>query len=387
LPRPKARSAPRPTLPDENSLVQAPAIDLAFKLEMEILPEIQLPDMSKFGLVRAKAEVSDETLDTQMGEMAKRLSGLADFTDEEKAARADGAIAGDVLTVDFVGKIGEEEFAGGKMENADVEIGGSDFIPGFAEQLAGAKAGEERTITVTFPADYRATELAGKEATFAVTVKQHRKREAATLDDAFAQRLGLESIDELRDTFKSRTQANYDQMARMYLKRQVLDALAVGADFPAPDGLVDMEFDKIWAQFEANRKDGQVEPDEVGKDDDTLKADYRNLALRRVRLGLIVREIARVNDLTASQDDITRALRTEAMRYPGQEQQIIDFFRQNPSMIEGLVGPIVEDKVTDFVVELAQVTEKTVTPDELSAEPPAPTVGEAAPEAPAAEAT
>ena len=235
---------------------------------------------------------------------------------------------------------------------------------------------------MSFPAEYGVAELAGKAATFDITAKLLKRSVVPPADDELAKKIGFEGLDELTGAVKRRYQNELDQLARLHTKRQLLDALANRADFAVPLGLVEPEFSQIWARVEADRKEGKVDDDDVGKDDDTLKAEYRAIADRRVRLGLLLGEIGRINGITVSRDELTRAMRTEAGRYPGQEQKVMELFAKNPDAAARLRGPIIEEKVVDFVLELARVTDRIVTPEELASQPAGPpAAGQAAPEA------
>ena len=366
---------------DAEAAKASPAVDLTFQIEMEVLPEIPMPDFGSIALTRKKAVVGPEKIDEALANIASRQRNLVDLTEEDLAARGDnqGATDGDVLTVDFLGKIDGVPFDGGAASDIDVDIGGTGFIPGFAEQLVGTKAGEERTITVTFPAEYNAAHLAGKEATFDVTVKQLRKSVTAAVDDELAQKMGLESLEELRTAIAERMQAEYDQLARMRLKRALLDALTDLANFPTPETMTNMEFDQIWQRIVADKESGKLDAADQGKDDDTLRAEYRAIAERRVRLGLLLNDIGRINGLTVTPDEMTRAIRAEASRYPGQEAQMMELFRKYPQVAENIRGPIYEDKVVDFVLELANVTDEIVSIEALSEEPEEPKALAAAP--------
>jgi trigger factor len=229
--------------------------------------------------------------------------------------------------------------------------------------------GERRTITVTFPADYHSAELAGKEATFEITAKTLKVPVVPAVDDALAEKIGFDNLEDLRGAMGRQVQREYDQLSRLRLKRELLDALAKIVTFDVPVGLVEAEFAQIWQRVEADRKDGRADEDDAGKDDETLRAEYRAIAERRVRLGLLLAEIGRTNNIVVGADEMNRAMRVEAGRYPGQEQMVMDFFRKNPQAAETLRGPIFEDKVVDFVLELSKVSDLTVSPEELSAEP------------------
>ena len=233
------------------------------------------------------------------------------------------------------------------------------------------KPGETRTIEVTFPAEYGVPTLAGKAASFEVTAHSLSRAVVPALDDELAKKLGFDDLAAMREMVTSRIQAEYDQLARLRLKRQLLDALADVATFAAPEALVEQEFAQIWQRLETERQAGRLDEDDKDKDEETLKADYRAIAERRVRLGLLLGEVGRANSIVVGQDEMARAIRMEAMRYPGQQQQVFEFFRQNPRAAETLRGPLFEEKVIDFILELAKVEEKTVPMEELVAEPPA----------------
>ena len=339
--------------------------DLEFTVEAEILPEIAVPDLSDLTLTRLKANVSDEAINKVLEDIAKRGRTFEVVEEVRPVAK------GDVVAIDFVGKRDGVPFEGGSAEDVNVEIGGEGFIPGFAEQIEGMKPGEEKVITVTFPEDYGATELAGKEATFDIKAKQIKKPVDAPIDDELAKKMGFESLDQLKDLIRKQIEGEYDQLSRLRIKRELLDELAKKTDFTAPEGMVDAEFNQIWARVEEDRKSGQLDDEDKNKDEETLRADYRKIAERRVKLGLLLAEIGRKNNITVTPDELGRAVRAEAMRYPGQEKQVFEFFQKNPQAAESLRGPIFENKVVDYLIELAKVTDKEVTPEELSDIPPA----------------
>lgn len=344
--------------------------DLEFKVELELLPEITPPDFSAVKLTRLKTEPDGETIEKGLNEVAQRNRTLEEVPADELGDR--GAAMGEVLTVDFTGKMDGTEFPGGSGKDIEVEIGGSTFIPGFSEQLEGMKPGETRTIEVTFPADYGVATLAGKPATFDVTVHKISRPNVPTVDDELATKLGFEDLAEMRDTITKRFQSEYDQLSRLRLKRQLLDVLADTVKFDSPEGMVNQEFDQIWQRLESERQQGRLDDDDKDKDEETLRADYRAIAERRVRLGLLLAEIGRINSITVQPDEMTRAMRAEAMRFPGQEQQVFEFFRQNPRATDSLRGPLFEEKVINFILELAQVEDQTVSLEELTKEPPSP---------------
>lgn len=340
-------------------------VDLEFKIEMEVLPEIAQPDLSGLTLTRLKASADAETVDKALKDIASRQRNFVTVEEIRPAA------VGDVVVVDFVGKLDGVPFEGGTADDVNVEIGGAGFIPGFAEQLEGLSPGEEKVITVTFPADYSAEALAGKEATFDIKAKGLKRPVDVEIDEDLAKKMGFEGLEQVRELITKQVEQEYEQLSRLRIKRELLDALAEKTDFEAPLGMVEAEFAQIWQRVEADRKEGQLDEEDQGKDEETLRADYRKIAERRVKLGLLLAEIGRANAITVSQDEMLQAIRAEAMRYQGQEQAVFDFFRKNPQAAESLRGPIFENKVVDYVIELATVTDKDVTPEELAEIPPA----------------
>ncbi len=357
------------------------AKDLEFKVEFELLPDIVLPDFGQISLIRRKAEVPAEVVDKALSDLAARNRELVEITPDEQAARSDhpGAATGEVLTIDFVGKIDGTPFPNGAGNDVDVELGGGSFIPGFADQLEGMQPGDSRTISVTFPEEYGTKDLAGKAATFDITAKKLSRPVVPAVDDELAKKMAFDDLAGLRRVMTERFQRDFDAMSRVRVKRELLDALAAHASFEAPQGMVDQEFEQIWQRLEAERKEGRLDEDDKDKDEAALRADYRSIAERRVKLGLVLAEIGRANGIVVAPEEMTRAMRAEAARYPGQEAQMMEFFRKYPQAENALRGPIFEDKVIDFVLELAKVTDQTVTPEELAQEPPIPILGGIAP--------
>jgi trigger factor len=353
-----------------------PAKDLEFKVELELLPDITMPDFSTFILTRHVARVPEPELDRAVADIAERNRDLAEFSPEDIAERGDNppAAKGDVLTVDYLGKIDGVAFAGGTATDTDVDIGGSGFIPGFVEQIEGMRPGESRTIEVTFPAEYQAPNLAGKTATFDIVAKQLRKPIPAAIDDTLAEKLGFDSLENLRETLTSMRQRRLDDLSRMRLKRDLLDALAGHATFEPPQVLVDQEFEQIWKNLEASRENGTMDEDDKTKTEEQLRADYRAIAERRVRLGLLLGEIGRVNQIVVNPEEVNAAIRAEAARYPGREAQMIEFYRNYPQATESLRGPIFEDKVVDYVLDSATVNEVEISVEELERDPDEPAV-------------
>lgn len=346
----------------------AMASDLEFKVELELLPDITLPDFSTIELTRLKAEVSPDTVDKALAQIAKFNRTLEPIAVEALESRGTGATQGEIVTVDFEGKIDGVPFEGGTGTDTQVEIGGDGFIPGFAEQLQGARPGESRTINVTFPENYGKGDLAGKAATFDITVKQISTQIVPEANDDLAKKIGAPDLNAVREIVTTRQQQEYDRMSRMRLKKALLDALSKMADFPVPPSIADREFDGIWRQFEAAREAGTQDEEDKAKDEDTLKSEYRAIAERRVRLGLLLAEIGRINSITVSEQEVDRALYQRAMEYRGQEMQMLELMRKYPQFTDNVRGPLLEDKVVDFVLELANVTDTVVSPEELAKE-------------------
>ena len=306
---------------------------------------------------------TDEEVDAQIKEIAEQSR-----TYEPKTGKAVKAADGDMVVGDFVGRMDGEIFEGGSMENAEVVIGSGRFIPGFEDQLTGAKPDTTVTIGVTFPEDYGAKELAGKAAEFEFQVKEIRKPKAASIDDDFAKQLGLDSLEALKEAVKGQIQQGNDRASRFKAKRALLDVLDTGHDFPLPPRMVESEFETIWRQVEEEKASGQLSDEDKAKTDDQLKTEYRKIAERRVRLGLVLAEIGRVNNVTVEDQELNAALIAEARRYPGQEQQVVEFYRNNPQAAAQLRAPIYEEKVVDLILSQAKVTDKPVSKEELEAE-------------------
>lgn len=338
-----------------------PTGDLEFKMEFELLPEIEPIDFATLTLERLVAEASDD-------EVSDALAKISQQRRESKPLETPRpAITGDVLIVDFLGKVDGEAFEGGAAEDFELPLGSGALIPGFEDQLVGVSVGETKLVEVTFPADYGASHLAGKAATFDVTVKEVREAVQTQIDDAFAQSLGLEGLEELRKMIRDRLSQDYGRAARSCVKRSLLDLLADQHVFPVPESMVKAEFDAIWQQVEAAAKAGQTDPDLAGKSEDEQKAEFQRISERRVRLGLLLSEVGRRNNIQVNEDELRRAVIDEARQYPGQERQVIEYYRSNPDAMASLRAPLYEEKVVDFILELAKVEERSVTPAELLA--------------------
>jgi trigger factor len=421
----------RPALPPKVDIVSSgEGADLEYKMMVEVLPDIPPPDFSNLDVERLVVEVPEESIDTAIGRIAEQQRKT-----EAVSRPAEGD---DILVVDVEAKADGEEIPGAGGKDRRIVLGAGGFIPGFEEQLAGVTAGEHREVRVIFPEDYAAAHLAGKEAVFQVDVKEVLQRLPAVVDDDLAEAVGLETLAELRQEVRQQMERDYGAAARLRLKRALLDKLAERYDFAVPVGMVDMEFENIWAQHraeqerqrdlagesgepttaatpeqsgeavgapkesvtaaEAGASASQPAPDESApesgepvsepatiaandaptareehpspeNDDDEVRAEYRRIAERRVRLGLLLAEVGSGNNITVTQEELNQAITREVRRHPGYERQALDFYRQNPEAVASLRAPIFEDKVVDFIVEMAKVPERRVSPQELLALP------------------
>jgi trigger factor len=358
----KLATEPKVQLPegeaDVRQVVEGKA-DLAYSVAIEILPKIELADFKGIALQRLTAEVSAEEVEEGVRRIADQNKPFAD--------KGDGATVenGDRVVVSFVGTIDGKPFEGGTAEDITVEVGSKTFLPGFEEQLLGMKAGEKRTVNLTFPTNYLNQELAGKAAVFDVTAKSTSAPGKVTVDDEFAKSLGMESLAKLKEAVKDRIQREHAAVSRRRLKRALLDQLDSRHGFDLPPSMVDEEFQNVWKTVEADLKAQQRTFEDEGTTEDAAKADYRKIAERRVRLGLVLAEIGERNNIKVTDDEVSRAVVERARQFPGQEQQVWEFYRKNPGALANVRAPIFEEKVVDFLVELAKVEDKTVSRDEL----------------------
>jgi trigger factor len=360
----KLAMEPKITLANDNEQAMKEVIegkaDLAYTVAMEVLPKIELGDFSKIKIEKPVAPVSDEEVDEAIAKMAE---GTRPYN-EKQGKSADG----DRVTISFVGKIDGVEFEGGKGDDVPVVLGSKRFIPGFEEQLIGLAAGESGTVKVKFPDDYASPEVAGKDAEFAVTVSRVEGPGEVKVDDEWAKALGLESLDKLKQVTRERFGYEHTFASRLKAKRKLLDELDKMHQFAVPPTLLEQEFNGVW---QAVNRDMQQRGSSFEKEDTTeedAKKEYREISDRRVRLGLVIAEIGEKNGIKVSEEEINRAIVDQARNYPGQEQQIWDYYRKNPMALAEIRSPIYEDKVIDFLLELAQVTEKQVTKAELMKE-------------------
>ncbi|MEL6871460.1 MAG: trigger factor [Pseudomonadota bacterium] len=334
--------------------------DLQFSMAYEILPEIEVTDLANLELTRLTADVADEAVDKAVAEMAERSTSY-------EAVEGRTAEDGDRVKIDFVGRIDGETFEGGSAEGIDLILGQGNFIPGFEDQLTGVKAGDEKTVEVTFPEDYGAADLAGKPASFEVKVQEVGAPKLPEIDDEFAKTLGAEDVGKLREALKAQIQSEYAQISRMKLKRELLDRLDEAHTFDLPPTLLEREFEGMWEEMNKQlERSGKTLEDE-GKTEDEAKAEYQNLAERRVRLGLVIGQIGDKADVEVSQDELRRALMEQTRRFPGQEKFVYEYYEKTPGAITELRAPIYEDKVVDHILEKAKVSEKKVPAEELTA--------------------
>ena len=333
--------------------------DLSYQVKVDVMPEFTPVDPATLTITRPVAEVSEEQITESLTRIAEQNT--------QYEPRDEGAVAenGDAVVIDFVGKIDGVPFDGGAAEQQSVVIGSNRFIPGFEEQLLGVKAGDDTELNVSFPENYQAANLAGKAAVFEVKVHEVRAPKKAELDEDFAKGLGLESLEQLRGLIKDQITAEHSNASRTKAKRDLLDKLDAAHDFDLPPGMVNQEFEQIWQQLQREMDAGRVTDEEKSKSEDELKAEYRTIAERRVRLGLVLAEIGRVADVRITEQEVNQALIREARQYPGQEREVVQFFQKNPNAMAQLRAPIYEDKVVDHILSVATIEETTVSRDDL----------------------
>ena len=337
--------------------------DLQFTVTVDLMPEFTTTDVSKLTVERLVADVPDSEVDEALDRIAKQTRG---YTARAESAKA---LKDDVVVIDYDGSIDGVPFDGGKGEDANLTLGSGQFIPGFEEQLIGAKAGDKVDVKVPFPADYHAPELAGKDAVFAVTVKEVKAPDDIAIDDALAEKIGMTDLATLKDRIREQIKDDYTRASRLHLKRRILDALDTSHSFPLPPAMVDSEFTNIWAQVEAElKREGKTPADEGGTEEE-MREEYRRIAERRVRLGLVLGKIGEQNGITVAGDEVQRAIMTRARQFPGQEQQVFEFYSKNPQAQAEIRAPLFEDKVVDFIAELAQVNDKKVDKETLFNDP------------------
>ena len=331
---------------------------LEYRLAIEAFPEIESVDFSAIEIEQLRAQPTEEHVQSHLEWMAEAQTTYE--TEENREARS-----GDAVVVDFVGRRDGVEFEGGAAQDFELVLGSGAFIPGFDDPLIGATAGRHLDIDVTFPETYPAEELAGQSVVFEVDVKEVKRPEQPAIDDGLAVKMGVENLEELRKAVSDQIRSDYDRVSRERVKRQLLDALAERCDFEIPRGLVDDEFKEIWGRL----GDEHLTPDENEEDppksEEEAREEYRAIAERRVGLGLLLSDVGRRNNIEVQEDEINRAMAEFARRFPGKEHEIVRELRNDSQAIARFQGPILEDKVVDFILEMARVSEREVTPDEL----------------------
>jgi len=353
---------PQVTMPSEQSEVEQMIdgkSDLAYTVAIEIMPPIELADFKGIELTRLTAEVAAAEVDEALERLAEQSRP---FAAKDEGAKAE---SGDRVIIDFTGKIDGTPFQGGTGGDVGVHIGSGTFIPGFEDQLIGVAAGEQRVVAVTFPESYPTEHLAGKKAEFDVTAKSVEAPKEVAVDDEFAKSLGLDSLAKLKEMVKERLVREHAAMSRQRIKRQLLDALDTRHKFAPPPTLVEDEFTNVWKTIVDDLQARNKTFEDEGSTEEKAREEYRGIAERRVRLGLVIGEVGERNAIKVSDEELSRAVMERARQVPGREQQVWDFYRNNPDALASLRAPIFEDKVVDYILELAQITDKAVTREEL----------------------
>lgn len=333
--------------------------DIELEISVELLPEIKVGDFSTIKLDKPMVAVDD-------AEVEKALKYLSESRKETKKVEADRSSKnGDTLVINFVGSVDGVEFQGGKGDNYPLSLGSNTFIPGFEEQLVGKKAGEKIDVKVKFPDSYHAKELAGKDSVFAVEIKEIREPAVVEINDEFAKSLGEKDLVELKAKIAERIKSDHEKASRMKLKRSLLDALDKEYKFEIPTSLLDQEYDAIVKQYEHAKKHNELDPEDVNRAEKDILVEYKEIAARRVRLGLLLSEIAKQVKITVEPNDINAAIMEEARRYPGQEQMVMEYYLKNKQAIESLKAPIYEDKIVDHILSQVKLNEVFVSIDEL----------------------
>lgn len=348
---------------DENVLERAfeSKGDLTFKVALEVLPKVEVGTLDDIAIEKLVADVPDEEVERVMGLLVNQ-----NRTYEPKGEGATAA-EGDKVSIDFLGKVDDEAFEGGAGTDVDLVLGANSFIPGFEAQVVGMVVGEQKVVAVTFPADYGAAQLAGKDAKFDVTLKGVAAPGEVVVDDAFAKNFGMESLDKLKETVRGNIERDYGAASRAKWKRGLLDTLDKKYSFELPEGLVEQEFGTIWRQVEAEQKQTGKSFTDEETTEEAARADYRKIAERRVRLGLVLAEIGEDAGVKVTQEEMNAALMERVRQYPGEEKQVWDFFRNNPQAMAQIQAPLFEDKVVDHIMSKATVSERKVSREELTA--------------------
>jgi trigger factor len=347
-----------PTEDGEIEKVLEGKADLAYDMSLEVLPTIAMTDFSALKLTRLVAEIDEAGIDSALSTIAERNTR---YEPEEGRTAADG----DRVTIDFTGYVDGEKVDNASGEGMAVVLGQSQLIPGFEDGLKGLKLGEEKSLELTFPDEYPVDTMKGKPARFDVKVTEVAKPVKPAIDDEFAKSLGVDDLAKLRELVAAQIKREYEQVSRGKLKRQLLDALDKAHDFELPSSLVDAEFNAVWEQVTRQLESAKRTFADEGKTEEAAREEYRRIAERRVRLGLLIGEIGDKNKIEVTQDELRNALIQQARQFQGQEQKVFEFYQKNPQALAEIRAPIFEDKVVDFILELAKPTEQTVSKDEL----------------------
>ena len=333
--------------------------DVEFSVSMEVMPVIELKEFKGIKVEKLKADVVEEEVMKALNYMAESRRDSVKIEEDRETKK------GDIAVIDFVGSVDGVEFEGGKGEAYPLELGSNSFIPGYEDQLIGKKAGDVVDVKATFPENYHAKDLAGREALFVTTIKEIREIKKSEINDDFAKSVGEENLDKLKETVKSRISQDYENASKMKLKRSLLDALDKAYSFDVPQKLVDMEYDAIVKQYEAAKKSNQLDEEEKNKKEEDLLKEYKEIAVRRVKLGLLLAEVGNEAKVQVSQEDINKAIMVEAQRYPMQAKAIFDFYLKNKEAIERLRTSVYEEKVIEYILSKVETTEKLVSVEEL----------------------
>ena len=361
----KLAMEPRIEFPEDKAVVEAAMEargDLEYTVSLEILPKIEVADFSKVAVTKLVYEPSDAEVNETLERMASQNKPFTAKDAKSKAKK------GDRVIIDFVGKIDGEAFQGGTGTDVPLELGSGQFIPGFEDQLVGTKAGDAKNVEVSFPEEYGAAHLAGKPAVFEVTVKSVEEPGEAKMDDDLAKTFGMDSLAALKDAVKSNIGREYQAASRRKLKKELLDALDAQYGFDLPPTLVEQEFEGVWAQVTQDLQAASKTFADEGTTEDAARADYRKIAERRVRLGLVLAEIGESAKIEVTQDELSQGLMERARQFPGQERMVWEFYQKNPQALAEIRAPIYEEKVVDHILASAKVAEKAVTKEELLAE-------------------
>lgn len=346
-------------MPEINLKVFKDGQDIEFDVVVELLPEIKLGDFSKIELEKLMSEVPAEEVEKAIRYVAESRKENVKITEDRPTKK------GDIAVIDFVGSVDGVEFNGGKGNAYPLELGSGSFIPGFEDQLIGKNAGDKVDVKVTFPKEYHAKDLAGKDAVFAVEIKEIREPKPVVIDDEFAKSLGEKDLDSLRAKVVERIKADYEIASKMKLKRALLDVLDKEYSFDVPQKLVDAEYDGIVKQYEQAKKYNQLDEYEKSKDEKDLLAEYKEIALRRVKLGLLLSEVGMNAKINILPEDINKAIAAEARKYPGQEKAVFDYYLKNKEAVEALKAPVFEEKIVDYILDKSKLNEKIVSVEEL----------------------